>query len=102
MPRWASRITLEITDVRVQRLQEISEEDAEAEGAQACAMTKEDIADIQISDCAPHIKEMAQIFGAGKFTAKFHFPMLWNSINAKKHPWSSNPWVWVVSFKRLP
>ena len=75
MPRWASRITLEVTDVRVQRLFEISEDDAKAEGA-----------DIEKWQVITHV-------GA--------FHLLWDSINAKRAPWASNPFVWVVSFKRI-
>jgi hypothetical protein len=74
MPRWASRITLELTDVRVQRLQEISHHDALAEGVEY---------DVSREDGAPLPR----------------FRKLWDSINAKTHPWSSNPWVWVISFK---
>jgi hypothetical protein len=73
MPRWASRITLEITDVRVQRLQDISEKDAKAEG-----FTWEDV--WKYSDL---------------------FKELWDSINGKKHPWSENCWVWAITFKRI-
>lgn len=101
MPRWASRITLEITDVRVRRLQDISGEDAIAEGVEPNKMTAEDIADIQISDSAPHIKELARLLGPGQFGTKFAYQMLWDSINGKKHPWSSNPWVWVLGFKKV-
>lgn len=75
MPKWAARIWLEITDVRVQRLQEISEEDAIAEGV---AFTK--------------------YLNAN---ARFHFKELWNSINGKTHPWESNPWLWCITFKRI-
>lgn len=72
MPRWASRLTLRITDVRVQRLQEITEEDAKAEG---------------FSD------------GERRETAREHFRELWNFINGKRAPWSNNPWVWAISFE---
>lgn len=76
MPRWASRITLEITEVRVQRLQEISEEDAAAEGVEP--------AKLYISDeCGPFVAA---------------YSTLWDSINGAGS-WDANPWVWAVSFK---
>lgn len=75
MPRWASRITLEITGVRVERLNEISEEDARAEGVQ---------------------KGMA----CDDYTHVGHFRSLWESINGKDS-WSANPWVWVIEFQKV-
>lgn len=75
MPRWASRITLEITGVRVERLQDISEADARAEGT--------------------HPSQ----YGRGLYIDKYR--ELWDSINAKRAPWASNPWVWVLEFKRV-
>ncbi len=90
MPRWASRITLEITDVRVQRLQDISEEDAMAEGCtkvrDACYVFRGTPSD------------EAGIWHTSPITA---FAMLWDSINGKKHPWEYNPWVWCVGFRRI-
>ena len=78
MPRAASRITLEITGVRVERLQEISEVDAKAEG---CALSY----------------DTERMRGG---TWRGGFRDLWDTINAKRAPWSSNPWVWVIEFKR--
>lgn len=73
MPRRACRLSLEITDVRVERVQNISEEDAHAEG-------------------------FGVAFGPGMFSRAFD--SYWEEINGKTTPWSSNPWVWVISFKR--
>lgn len=85
MPRWASRITLEITGVRVERLQGITEGDAHSEGAADWA--------------AAHAERM---FGLGnKFvSARAAFQHLWESINGTGS-WDLNPWVWVVEFKRV-
>lgn len=87
MPRWASRITLEITDVRVQRLQDISEDDAQAEGAEHGNLAGVDV----------------DIDGAvwnGAYRRGFH--RLWDHINAKRgFGWDKNPWVWALTFKRV-
>jgi hypothetical protein len=105
MPRWASRITLEVTDVRVERLQEISEGDAVAEGVQPWRLNESEIADIQISDESPEMKQLAKALGPGGFTARAEFQMLWDSINFKRkggiYSWSKNPWVWCISFRRI-
>jgi hypothetical protein len=102
MPRWASRITLEVADVRVQQLQEITEEDAIAEGVEPYSMTARDIADCQISDCSPQEKELARLMGPGSFSHKFTYQMLWDELNAKRgFGWEKNPWVWAITFKRV-
>lgn len=77
MPRWASRITLRVTNVRVQRLQEISYSDAMAEG-------------------------VCEGSGHGmRSESRRWFSELWDSLNAKRgHSWESNPWVWAVTFER--
>lgn len=81
MPRWASRITLEITDVRCQRLQDISCADAIAEGVRPSANS-------QTIDCDTP-------------DPRHEFRALWNSINAKRAPWESNPLVWAITFRRV-
>jgi hypothetical protein len=74
LPRKYSRITLEITDVRVQRLQEISEDDAQAEGRSLV-----------------------------KDSPLGYLPDTWDSINAKRgFGWGANPWVWAISFTVAP
>lgn len=87
MPRWASRITLEVTDVRAQRVQEISEADAMAEGCDAYIN--------------PHglCTENPRDYMMPKDTWRDGFAKLWDSINAKRgYGWDVNPWVWVVEF----
>lgn len=76
MPRRASRIDLEIVGVRVERLQDITEGDALAEGVGAAP---EDAFD----------------------SARQEFASLWNHINGDRATWESNPWVWVVEFRRV-
>ena len=66
MPRWACRLVLEVVDVRPERLCDISETDAQAEGLESRAV----------------------------------FEVGWDRINGKRAPWASNPWVWVVTFRR--
>ena len=74
MPRWACRLRLEITEVRVERLHDISESDAKAEGVH---------------------KGMA----CDDYTHKGHYQSLWDVLNAKRgFGWQTNPWVWVISF----
>lgn len=82
--RWASRLTLELTDVRVQRLQEISEEDAEAEGLRR--------------------NGEGLYIGARNSpwtTAGAAFFSLWDALNDKRSPWASNPFCWVLTFTRV-
>jgi hypothetical protein len=77
-----SRITLEITNVRVERLQDISEEDAKAEG----------VNDEPVVSFHNELHSLSYRKG---------FKNLWDKINGKKHPWASNPWVFVIEFRRI-
>ncbi|MGQ6163587.1 hypothetical protein ACUNG5_11010 [Serratia sp. IR-2025] len=78
MPRWASRITLEITAVRVERLNDISEEDAKAEG----------------------VAPSQHIITPPEALYRVGFLKLWQSIYGEES-WRANPWVWVIEFRRL-
>ena len=79
MPKEAARIWLKVTDVRVERLQEITETQAQAEGCNSGLLT-------------------------GPCTARGQFENLWNSTikkpDADKYGWSANPWVWIIEFGR--
>ncbi len=111
MPRAASRITLEVTDVRVERLQEISEADAIAEGVESIDFEREErdwsicprcggtrlhealgpnggvMFDVDCRECDTHVKR---------------YRHLWDSLNtARGYGWDANSWVWVVEFKRI-
>lgn len=82
MPRWASRLTLKVTDVRVQQLHDISEEDAKAEGCNEGAQ----------------IEEVSGIHEGWSARTEFHH--LWDSLNEKRgFGWSVNPWIVAVSFE---
>lgn len=80
MPRWASRITLEITEVRVERLNAITGMDAKREGVDVPPWIPEDGADLD--------------------WAKGTFAGMWESIHGPDS-WAANPWVWVIGFKRF-
>lgn len=97
MPRWASRILLEVTDIRVDRLQDITEEDAIAEGIHLCAGIDEE-------GCT-HGYHWSQVSDTDLLfnSAADAYRKLWDSINGKKpgKTWQDNPWVWVVEFRRI-
>ncbi|MDH0032541.1 MULTISPECIES: hypothetical protein [unclassified Acinetobacter] len=79
MPRWASRILLEITNIRVERVQDITTEDAKAEGF----------------DYSTHPSAIQMGYAIG---AKTNFRITWEQIYGQNE-WNKNPWVWVVEFK---
>ena len=86
MSRWASRITLEIVNVRVERVQDITNEDAQAEGITTQFPTRS----------VPHR------LGGDIWNHRNAYARLWDDINSRRgFGWDVNPWVWVVEFKRL-
>ncbi|WP_313020951.1 hypothetical protein [Atlantibacter hermannii] len=102
MPRWASRILLEITDVRVERLNSISHEDAEREGIHIevwdqTVVARNYAAEDEFfqfwSEDFPHYVNMNDLYRAS-------FQSLWKSIYGEES-WQANPWVWVIEFKRV-
>ena len=119
MPRWASRLTLRVKDVRVERLQEISEADAMSEGAVrgethgwwqvaqrdsqgAVCLREGGSADKEppawMTD-GTEISPPSRIYHT-PLSARSVFSHGWDSINGNRAPWSSNPWVWVVEFEK--
>lgn len=87
MPRWASRIQLEVTAIRVERLQDITLRDKLAEGMEYTSLNKRHgeltISDVLLFECEDT-----------------NFRDLWDSINAKSgFSWDANPWVWIIEFK---
>lgn len=102
MPRQASRITLEVTDVRVERLQDISEADARAEGArpadasvmfEGCGHWHDTVDDARNCPGSKRRRDLEN-------TARGAFVLLWNKLN-NSASWPANPWVWVINFKRI-
>ncbi|AZF05664.1 hypothetical protein [Pseudomonas sp. R5-89-07] len=87
MPRWVSRILLEITEVRVERLQDISEDQAKAEG-------------VRLYTDHAELGEWWHVDGIDTYSAdpRKSFELLWSSVGGD---WAANPWVWVVEFKRV-
>lgn len=87
MPKETARIFLKVTNVRCERLQEISEGDSISEG-------------VELFDTNRY-KDYEDKKSSGVRKARVSFATLWDSINAKKHPWESNPWVWLYDFERI-
>ena len=100
MPRWASRILLEVTNVRVERLNDISEYDAVYEGLKAitkdCQTIKYGIPDI---DGYPGSDNIGWNWCDWDVSPVLAYKSLWESINGQGS-WDLNPWVWVIEFKR--
>lgn len=104
MPRWASRINLEITGVRVERLNEISEEDAIAEGIEVWSKTDRRT----IWNCPAHVRRSGEgdnvedvaFLGCGVKSPIEAYRGTWESINGAGS-WDKNPWVWVIEFRRI-
>ncbi|HID3656001.1 TPA: morphogenetic protein [Serratia marcescens] len=87
MPRWASRIMLEITAVRVERLNDISQDDAQAEG-------------MELTGWRPSYSNPDNSGLDETLTPYDNFAMLWGTIYGEEN-WSANPWVWAISFRRV-
>lgn len=112
MPRWASRILLEVTDIRVERLQDISEEDAEAEGIYGAYIEngwywRNYMLSDEEAECSPMLTSPIESYRS-----------LWETINGEDLPlrdadgkvigkrhnparWEANPYVWAISFRRI-
>ena len=111
MPRWASRINLEIINIRIERIQDISEENANAEGIfftdygtncfhpKPCPLPEyHKTHNLKNGWNWKNSKSDSECWGS----AKFAFAALWNSINEKRgYGWDLNPWVWVIEFKKF-
>ncbi|MBD3261036.1 MAG: hypothetical protein GF334_05040 [Candidatus Altiarchaeales archaeon] len=98
MPRWASRIQLQVKDIKVKRVQDITESDAIAEGLTYLPNAKR---------WGVWDQTNCTIDGRARMTEHFESPVdafahLWDSINRKRgYGWDKNPWVWVVTFERI-
>lgn len=92
MPREASRLQLEITEVRAQRLHEITDTDAYAEGIEELDGSLDELA----------LCRRAKAMGECAEDARVWFAELWDAINAARgYSWDSNPWVWCLTFRRV-
>ena len=101
MPRWACRLVLEITDVRVQRLQDITREDIIAEGVRipACETSGNPLIDISTPN-GPGAFLTREQFIDPDALLRAHWAALWCAINGRAS-WDANPWVWALSFRRI-
>lgn len=107
MPRWASRINLEITSIRVEQVQDIAPQDVFAEGVQVPCDKYGNL--IQVSGKIIPANYVPDGFFAkdrkwskedNRLFVKSHFAALWDTINGQGS-WASNPWCWVIGFKRV-
>jgi hypothetical protein len=91
MPRWAARLVLEITDVRVQRLHEITIQDAVAEGP-PCWACDGPVDGVGKKGC---------VCFENRNAARASYVVLWERTHAETEPWASNPWVWAITFRKI-
>ena len=96
MPRWASRLTLRVTDVRVERVQDISPADIRAEGVELPPEPS------LVGKLDPHYASEISDYGDFADNARRRWRELWDSINGKRgFGWDVNPWVWAVTFEPI-
>lgn len=101
MPRKASRITLEVLSVRVERLQDISPHDVLTEGVRLPTFAGELL--VRISGKfipSDYLKVKPKVASSEEWLIA-HYASLWDSLNGENYPWKENPWVWVIEFKKL-
>lgn len=104
MSRWASRLVLEVKSVSVERLHEITEDDARAEGLSCLSKDggKTYKYGIPDRDGLPGADDVGQHWHEWKRDPLEAFRQLWDSINAARgYSWASNPWVWRIEFRRV-
>ena len=90
MPRWASRITREITAIRAERLQEITEGDIRKEGITDLGLVPVNTA--MLATGTNNLNDLRIALGRAEYAS------LWDSLNGKRYPWKMNPWVWPIEF----
>lgn len=91
MPRWASRLALDVVSVRVERLHAITEEDARAEGVRELPLQEGQAGAWWTADPSASLAAPDPVLA---------FRKLWDNLNAKRAPWDSDPWVWRIEFRR--
>lgn len=112
LPRGAARLHLEITDVRVQRLQDITEDEARAEGVEpwldgpwwSCMRKDGSAFDVGVEPDEEMRRDLVAVVEKPRRTvdtACGMFARAWDAINGKRAPWASNPWVWAITFRRV-
>lgn len=102
MRRWMSRISLPITSIRVERLQDISEEDAKAEGVWLPDIKPTCPCETDVEEPGPHLRTCAwrnEFIDPTGLPYRDEFALLWASINGADS-WTANPWVWVVGWDK--
>lgn len=100
MPRWASRLTLRVTSVRSERLQDLSEDDARAESVCSDMHTLSAAASDHFENRWCRWSKIIEP-NARVATQKGAFAASWESANGKTYPWKINPWVWAITFERV-
>lgn len=100
MPKEACRIKLLVNNIRVERLQDISEEDVFSEGVQIPTHNGTICWVVSEKDSAINFMPNDQTVWTKELVAKAHYAELWSKINGKGS-WNLNPWVWVIEFKKL-